>query len=149
MEAVAAELACQSPCKRCGGRLEIMIREKQPPYAQLTCDGCGYVDWVQKPDSDSSKYRRPKAHRNLVHKFSNGFCEMCLCPESELPKGRLLEAHHVQEYQNGGEASRENIWILCTGCHSLVNWVRTYRGESDHREVVQQVAEGATAWMRS
>jgi 5-methylcytosine-specific restriction endonuclease McrA len=98
-------------------------------YARATCVECDrWITFLKKPDSDPTKYRRPTQHRKLVDKFSNGYCELCLRRQEDLPKGETLHAHHVHEYQDGGEAKRENIWIVCTACHSLINWRRTYEG---------------------
>lgn len=115
-------------CRFCGtpGPHFVKVMTEGKHYARVTCAECSaFIGWLPKPDNE--KARRPATHRDLVAKFGRGYCEMCLTPESKLPKGESLEGHHVDEYQNGGEASRENTWILCTACHSLVNWRRTYQ----------------------
>lgn len=94
-------------------------------FGREDCAGCGrFVRWVPKPEAD--RIKRPAAHRNLVKKFSRGFCEMCLLKEHELPAGQSLEAQHVEEYAEGGEPRRENIWIICTACHKLIHCIRTH-----------------------
>lgn len=96
-----------------------------PHFGREDCEHCGrFVRWVPKPEAD--RVRRPSAHRNLVKKFSKGFCEMCLTPENELPLGQTLEAQHVQEFAEGGDETRENIWIICTACHKLIHCIRTH-----------------------
>jgi len=98
-----------------------------PHYGKAICSMCGaFLRWLPKPDSDASKYRRPSAHRDLVAQFSRGFCELCLTVESELPGRQVLEAHHVAEFAEGGPATRENIWILCTGCARIIHTIRNY-----------------------
>lgn len=96
-----------------------------PHYGREDCADCGrFIRWVPKPEGD--RVRRPSAHRGLVHKFSRGFCEMCLRKENELPDGQTLEAQHVEEFSGGGEPKRENIWIICTACHKLIHCIRTH-----------------------
>ncbi len=126
---------------------EVRVRESGKHYADAICCDCGkHAGFPPKPDSDPTKYKRPSAHKDLVRKYSKGFCEMCLCKANDLPKGQTLEAQHVQEFQDGGSERRENIWIICTGCHRLIHWVRTYRLAPDYRESVQTLAEGVTSW---
>lgn len=115
------------PCKWCGSQWEPVVNlcEKGPHYAEKRCGSCGkHLGWVPKPDRDKS--RREAKHTDLVRKYFRGFCDLCLITEKYLPHGEVWEAHHVLEYQNGGGAERENVWILCTACHKLVNWRRIY-----------------------
>jgi 5-methylcytosine-specific restriction endonuclease McrA len=51
---------------------------------------------------------------------------MCLIREDRLPPGQTLVGHHVVEYQDGGEPTRENVWVLCTKCEKLVHLMRTW-----------------------
>jgi len=96
-------------------------------YARVDCADCRrFLRWLPKPDADRAK--RPASHRDLVGRFGRGYCELCGINEADLPKPETLEGHHVDEFQNGGEPTRENVWILCSACHSLVNWRRTYVG---------------------
>lgn len=135
-------------CDRCGdntpSRLE--LTPKLPHHGKLVCVGCGkWRRWVAKPETDATKYRRPAVHKDLVHRFSRGFCELCLLRESELRDGVVLEAHHVVEYHDDGDASRENVWILCTKCHRLVTWMRKYVGHNEPiASLVSEVAKELT-----
>ncbi len=105
-------------------------------YSDICCTGCGkHLGFGRKPDDDATKYKRPKSHAELVNKFSRGHCELCGFDKGNLPRGETLTAHHVARFSEGGEASRENTWIVCTACHSLIEHQRTYRGKL-HRVVV-------------
>lgn len=114
------------PCG-CDAEIRFVLTPDQPHYGKDVCSKCGaWQRWVPKPDAEKAK--RPAKHRDLVKKHGRGECELCGCPESDLPPGDVLEGHHVEEFQNGGEATRENVWVICTACHSLINWRRTYVG---------------------
>lgn len=116
-----------SPCPKCGKRWEYEIGHgKAGHYASARCKACGHFWWLPKPDRDKAK--RPAKQSKLVKRYSRGFCELCLIPEAKVPRCESLTAHHVLEYQDGGDESRENIWILCTRCEKLVHHQRTYIG---------------------
>ena len=128
VESKEASIPGPKTCRACGTALLIRLMETGPHHARLDCPSCGRFDsWAPKPEADRA--RRPAAHRDLVRRFSRGYCELCLRPEAELPRGATLHGHHVDEFQGGGEPIRENIWILCTACHALVTWIRTYLGQ--------------------
>ena len=130
-------------CPTCGyeGHATETLRETGVHYSDLSCPACNrHLGFGKKPESDPTKYKRPKSHQQLVKKYSRGFCEMCLAKEDQLPKGQTLEANHVIEYTNGGEPTRDNIWIVCTACHRLIHWRRYYN-------IVEKVAEATTRWM--
>lgn len=127
------------PCKKCGSKESLRHELVQPGepgqqhYARIVCDHLPcegtHTQWGAKPDTDKAK--RPAAHRKLVREArgeGRTRCEMCLRHESDLPGTQQLEAHHVDEYQNGGPAEQGNLWILCTACHRQVHWARTYFG---------------------
>jgi len=117
-------------CRYCShdGPHRVTVATSGVHHSKAECGKCGrFLRWFKKPEDDPTKYRRPQQHQNLVSSYGQGFCEMCLRSVDELPKGQTLEAQHVREYQDGGSSNRENIWIICTACHRLIHWVRTYR----------------------
>lgn len=125
----------EKPCPKCGhpaGMHIIQIMTKGPHYARVECGSgkCGCIGWDGKPDDDPTKYkpRREADQKELLAKYSQGFCELCLIPQESIPRSESLEAHHVTEYQDGGTSDSENIWIVCTACHKLIHWRRTYLG---------------------
>lgn len=126
-------------CSECNDNTQsrFVLTPEKTHYGKLVCERCGrYRRWISKPESDATKYRRPNAHSDLVAKFNRGFCEMCM--RSDGP----FEAHHVIEYQDGGDATKENIWILCVACHRLVTWVRKYVGRNAPlEELIADVAK--------
>lgn len=113
-------------CKYCGSDnlIETELSEG-PHYGREDCEDCKrFLRWLPKPDTEKAK--RPAAHRDLVQKFSDGYCEMCLICEDNLPPRQTFEGHHIVEYQDGGGDNRENVQILCTKCHKLVHWIRKH-----------------------
>jgi 5-methylcytosine-specific restriction endonuclease McrA len=114
-------------CKKCGEAREVTLVKRKVHWGFYHCYECyGSTKlWAPKPDSDKTKYKRSKAHRDLVKLHSAGFCELCLLKESQLPAKTVLHAHHVIPYENGGSSDRSNLWIVCDRCHALVDWVRT------------------------
>lgn len=117
-------------CGHPGGQHTIEFMTSGVHSSKVLCGGCGRgLGFDPKPETDATKYKRPASHTDLVKKYSKGFCEMCLTPKDILPRGQTLEAQHVVEYQDGGTEDRENIWIVCTGCHRLIHWRRTYLQE--------------------
>ena len=137
------EMSKTITCAGCGyaGETKTILRPQGTHYADLRCPICGkHHGFLSKPANDETKFNRPKAHSELVKKFSKGYCEMCLAKASSFRKGLSLHAHHIVEYKDGGTAFRNNVWILCTGCHSLVHWRRTYI------ETVNKVAKEVTEW---
>lgn len=121
-------------CPKCGhdGPHVVVLETQSVHHARETCAKClAFVRWIAKPSDDPTKYKRPQKHRNLVAEYSRGFCEMCLRLEDDLPKGQTMEAQHVIEFQDGGSEKRENIWIVCTACHRMIHWLRTYHGRNN------------------
>jgi hypothetical protein len=121
----------QEECRGCGYEGPHVVTETPnlTHWARLDCGKCHrWIRWLPKPDSDPTKYHRPAEHRDLVAKYGRGFCELCLRSGDELGDRNSLIGHHVIEYKNDGEPSRENTWILCQACHRLVTWVRNYHG---------------------
>jgi len=120
------------PCPACchPGPHDAVLMTTGTHYAKTTCARCGkFIAWLPKPDTDATKHKRPKAHTDLVKKFSRGYCELCGFDQSQLPFSETLHAHHVARYCEDGEATRENTWIVCTACHALIEHQRTYRGK--------------------
>lgn len=129
-------------CRHCGdlGPHKVELMSTGVHHAKVNCGDCGrFLRWMPKPDSDPTKYRRQSAHRNLVADYSKGFCEMCLRKKEDLPPRQTLEAQHVIEYQHEGSNERENIWIVCTACHRMIHWIRTYHGTAGFQEIVEAV----------
>lgn len=98
-----------------------------PHYAAMRCTNCGkHQGFIPSPEG--SKRTRPTRHSKLVKKIGLKHCQMCLRNKSDLAKPDHLQAHHVDEFAKGGSNDPSNIWIVCSACHSLIHWARTYVG---------------------
>jgi hypothetical protein len=108
-------------CQHCGleDYPEVEILESGVHYAKASCQACGrFLKFIPKPDSDPTKYRRPSASRNLVRKHGD---RMRRHFGDSIP----VELGNVFHGEDGPDDPM-NLWILCTGCHHLMHWRRTY-----------------------
>lgn len=110
-------------CPKCGGEVIATLTPELIHHAGGRCQSCQRHVWIKKPDDDPTKYKRPAASTNLAQK---DYCEMCLRRKCDLPENTTLHGHHVIEVQEGGVDSVENLWTVCTACHRLIHWTRTY-----------------------
>ena len=110
---------------------EEMIRDYGPHpgghYCKVTCGKCRrFIKWEGKPKEKKSR----KGQAELRNRFCKDYCEMCLSMKEDLVLPDTLEIHHVLEVQHGGSDDPENLQTLCTGCHKMVHWRRTYNRHS-------------------
>ena len=101
------------------------VEKQNGPHLELRCVDC---DKHLKFLKQSNKKTREANHSALVSKYSKGYCECCLRTKSALPPPQTLEAHHIVPYQFEGDSSKDNIWIVCTQCHKLIEHLRHYLG---------------------
>lgn len=106
-------------CGTCRGELRLTLTAALTHYGRYDCDTCGFQGWAPKPQDDPTKYQRPKGTTGLADK---DYCEVCLKKEV------VLHGHHVIPVKKGGSDEAENIWTVCTACHRLIEWTRTYYG---------------------
>lgn len=119
---------CQHICSYCQStNTEKRLRPDTIHYAELRCLDCNRHRWLSKPKDEKTSKREPE-HQDLVKKYSQGFCVICYRLEEDLPPPQKLVAHHVVEYQDGGESTPDNIQIVCTYCHQTIHTIRTYMG---------------------
>jgi len=117
-------------CPKCpDATLVTVLTPQMSHYGRLICSNCyRHVDWAKKPENEGKK-RRASKHRDLVAKYSKGYCQLCMRKIEELPPKCVLTAHHVERYCENGSAEPDNIWIVCTDCHSLIEWARRTLGK--------------------
>lgn len=133
------------PCGGCGSKKAFIHKKRGEQH--LTCADCDTYfgclpiseksinkqerKWTRRIVEGISKKKkprpksRPKSHRKLVSKIGLTYCEICLASEEDITnRDESLEAHHVIPFVLGGSSKRENIWILCSSCHEIVEWRR-------------------------
>jgi hypothetical protein len=119
------------PCPKCAADDFRFVPSATGREGGVRCNKCGTFWWQPKPENEKTK--RPARHVALAKKYGQGFCEMCLRQESELPATQDLDGHHVLEYADGGTDDRANVWVVCTSCHRLIHHQRTYLGHYHSR----------------
>ena len=133
ISSVIGKVAGSPACPRCGEPIKELRIVPGPHrgghWARGECPKCGaFIKWISKPDDLKNAKRSRKGQAELIRKFSRGWCEACRRSKDQLPKPETLEAHHVIPVRDHGDDTRENIWIVCTPCHRLIEHYRTYLG---------------------
>jgi hypothetical protein len=99
---------------------------------KATCPLCGtYIKWLPKSLFEGAKKSNGKRRKAAWSAKALGinYCEMCGRPEDRLGAGEKLESHHKVPIEHGGEDLRDNILILCSPCHRMAHFLRTYLNE--------------------
>lgn len=115
-------------CKQCGcvGHFHETVLTTGPHYGKVVCKECGkFYGWLPKPHNETRRRR----NRHTAETLGITSCQMCQRTKSRLGLRGVLEPHHVVEIQYGGEDKPDNIWIVCTACHKLIHYQRTYINE--------------------
>jgi len=91
--------------------------------AALRCPECDrFLAWKAKEKNTGKRPKNPITPRGL----GIDFCELCRLSRADLPDKETLEIHHLDwNYENN---TRENLLVVCTACHAMVNFSKTYRG---------------------
>ena len=109
-------------CKDCNGVCEQIFDVPPPHYAKIKClnPKCNFWNWIPNPKNEDK--RKPSIRlRKLIPKDLQGVCEICLRTENTLKKLNIgFQVHHVIPFKNEGADTKENLRLLCTHCHQLV-----------------------------
>lgn len=112
-------------CNSCKQHVEtiVTVLNEGPHHARENCVLCGrFVAFSKKPENGEKRGK----NKYLPKDLGINYCQMCLRPENRLGSRGILESHHVIEISSGGPDLPENIWVICTSCHKLINHQRTY-----------------------
>jgi len=112
-------------CNACSAEVETVeqVLFDGPHYSKHTCKNCGkFVGFGKKPGNEFKRGKNKYSPADI----GVSFCQLCLRPIDRLGTRGVLEIHHVEEIQNGGNDVPENIWVICTSCHKLIHHQRTY-----------------------
>ena len=94
--------------------------------AELRCSVCGrFWGWKAKEKNTGNRPR----NKHTPESLDISECQLCRRSSDHLGTNEILEVHHIIEISKNGEDVPENIWVLCSSCHSLVHHQRTYLNE--------------------
>jgi 5-methylcytosine-specific restriction endonuclease McrA len=113
-------------CNRCQCEVDALV-EEQPEtsihYAKAICTKCGrFIDWLKKPEHDGKRTSSKFTSESLRILC----CELCGRGHAKLGKRSTLDIHHKIPIEEGGKDERDNILVLCTACHRMAHFLRTY-----------------------
>jgi len=113
-------------CKACDAeRQHVLTDRPDTPHGggEWRCHDCGrHHSWAKKEKNEGKREK----NKHTPESLEIDFCQMCGRKRNRLVTNETLEVHHVHEIAKGGPDTPENIWVLCTSCHSLVHHQRTY-----------------------
>lgn len=114
-------------CPRCGGAARVTPGPfRGGHHARADCVDCHHTWWLPKPDSERSPDPGREVSRAAARRLSRGFCLVCLRRFDALAPPDTMEGHHVVQVRDGGTDDDSNIWVVCTACHRVIHWLRTY-----------------------
>ena len=128
-------------CEVCNSTLTLTLTPNLPHYGRLDCPKCGFIGWAKNPHSPRNKGTKLLRVGNKVsvdkiqryHNFKEPFCFFCLRKKYELGIRETLIADHILELVDTKEGeNRDHIsngQILCSACHKLKLWDKTYLNE--------------------
>lgn len=102
---------------------EVYPSSEGPHYAKATCPECRrFLQWLPKPKNDG---KRPK-NRYTAEDLEIFNCEICGRTTATIGQYESLEVHHKFPIEEGGKDETDNILVVCTACHRICHWLRTY-----------------------
>jgi len=114
-------------CKKCNKEVDPIIKimpETSIHYARSMCPICNaFIDWIKKPENEGT---RTQSSKYTLESLSKEYCELCGRIKDKLGKRSSLEIHHKIPIEENGEDTKENILVLCTACHRMAHFLRTY-----------------------
>ena len=117
-------------CGYCKTRIEIIETPNLVHYAKRECPKCKkFFGWVPTPNPEGIRKRTSCHEVKKVlnfHKKEKEFCFFCLRTKEQLGVNETITRDHIEELDKGGRDEVENLQILCSACHKLINWARLY-----------------------
>jgi len=93
-------------------------------YGKIKCSQCGkWYRWVGKPENEGKRTRTSKFD-GLTDSVDH--CGLCGRKRFEINNKETFELHHSIPLEEEGKDKLDNIMWLCTACHRLAHWIRTY-----------------------
>ena len=102
---------------------DIYLASDGPHYGKAVCPECRkFLQWIPKPKNEGKRPKN-KFDPTSLNIFA---CEICGRDSLRIGQYESLEVHHKIPIEEGGEDKRENLLVVCTACHRLCHWLRTY-----------------------
>lgn len=116
-------------CPNCNNQIIFKETPNLTHYGKLVCVECGrWFKWVSNPDKKTRSKTSQYKNKDILafYGLAQEICFFCLRKKDQLGKCETITRDHIIELQESGEDSPNNIQLLCTSCHKLKNWARTY-----------------------
>jgi len=117
-------------CPQCEQNVKVDIWEGgaqgTPHFAKAVCSNChAFMPdlWIKKPENDT---KRGKSSKFTPASLEIDHCELCGRGRRSLGKYETLDIHHKTPVDEGGLDEPRNLLVLCTACHRMAHWLRTY-----------------------
>jgi 5-methylcytosine-specific restriction endonuclease McrA len=121
----------QMECPKCGETGVPRVRRGETHYTAI-CGECGsYIKHISKSIFEGPVKENGRRRKATWSAASMGIenCELCGRSVEGLGRHEKLESHHKTPIEHGGEDTKDNILIVCTPCHRMAHYLRTYLNE--------------------
>lgn len=95
-------------------------------YAKRVTPTGKFVDWITAPKNKDERINIKVGNVSKHYKLKEPYCFFCNRKRQELGIRETLTVDHILELNEGGEDKIENTQILCSACHKLKLWYKTY-----------------------
>lgn len=97
-------------------------------HGKLICKNCGtFMGFKKKPENENIRTKTSKYTTEDIIKYYGYEKTFCFfCGRTQLGLSETFEREHIKELKDGGSDQLNNLQILCTACHKLKLWTRTY-----------------------
>jgi hypothetical protein len=117
-------------CRHCRNdivpNIEI-LPETSIHYGKYTCPVCdSWIGFKAKPENEKKLEKRPNG-TPTPEALGIEYCQICLRPRERLGSRETLDTHHIDD--DPANLERLNFLIVCSACHKLIAWTRTYFNE--------------------
>lgn len=114
---------CRS-CNRSVDAIVIKMPDTSIHYAKALCPICNkFIEWLKKPDNEGI---RTQSSKFTTENLSIEICELCGRSRKKLGSRETLAIHHKTPIEENGRDEECNILVLCTPCHRMAHFLRTY-----------------------
>ena len=119
------------PCPECKVNTVAAPKKDEPLSPihgyKLYCLDCGkFIAWSGYKKQIAQNGERKFSSQWSAKRVGIDYCQICLRYKDDLGRSEHIETHHIIQVCDGGEDELDNLMFLCTACHNLVHYQRTY-----------------------